>query len=265
MNDLSPRGPGPEDAARIDAVVALGEQLRAAAGRRSELLAAAEGAAAAVDAAVSEPEPDVELAPVLVHRPGARRRRAAALTAAAAVVAGGVIGSVVVFGGTPSPVAAGVEIERSDGVVTVVIDEQADASQVALALREAGVDATVEEQGTGPSRVGRFVGIAGSSPELAEDSADGSIARFRAGDRVTLYVGVAAEEGEAYDAATDAFAPGEPFAGLDDLLGRPWAEVEPVLQERAAAEGIELQLVGPGTGTLGTVQMISATQARALS
>jgi len=254
-----------DDAREIAALAELGEQLRAAAARRSELLAADPDAAeaAAGDGQVVELRP-AAADPDRSHR-GRRGRWVAMAVAAAvvAVVAGSVVG--LGLGGDPVPVAAGVDVASSEGSVTVSIDDEADPDEVAAALRAAGVDALVEGQRTGPSRVGRFVGISGSTPEATESSADGTVARFRSGDAVTLFVGVPAEPGEVYDSATDAFAPGEPFEGLDEVLGMPWAQAEPLLAARAQQEGVRLELLGSGAGTVSMVQMISTTEARVLS
>jgi hypothetical protein len=181
-----------------------------------------------------------------------------AAAAVAAVVAVSIVGD-------PAPqVAAGVTVVQDGPSVTVTIDDQARLDEVEAALSDAGVRATLEPRTTGPSRVGRFVGIVGTDSRLlGEGGSIGSAATFDAGDAVTLFFGTAADEGETYDVPTDAFASGEPFADVaDQVLGVPWEQARPVLEGVDA--GVRVDVVGAPSGRVTGVQMVASDRARVL-
>lgn len=266
----------------------LGEQLRTAASRRSELLAASTSVTTSgpdrQDRDLSDPDErdphgddprsdDLREADVIgpratgltpVTTSSGRVRRAplavAAMGIAAALVL--IVATFVLSGRDSPPASAGVHVDRAGETVTVRIDGTADPAEVVDALQAAGVVADVEPQATGPSRVGRFVGLStGAAQDPGTDVTDGSVLTFDTGDQVTLLVGIAAKDGETYDSATDGFAPGEPFEGLDQVVGMTWEEARPILEARAAERGLELQHLGPDTGIVSTVQVVSASLA----
>lgn len=165
--------------------------------------------------------------------------RSRAVLAAAAVVAL-VTGLVAVLLSVPGqdPAAADVSVTESGGMVTVVLDGSVSVAELRTALTDAGVTATVKGSVTGPGMVNRFISM--STEQVQTSGADGSskpTATFRSGDRVVLYLGVAAEPGQPYDSSPAATMPGEPLEGLD-IVGRPIGEVRAEIEARADERGV---------------------------
>lgn len=163
------------------------------------------------------------------HR-SVRRRRRGRISAGVAAITAAVGGSLALL--WPSPAAADVEVTIRDGIVEVrIVDLITDPGEVREAMDEAGLDAEVVGAPTGPSAVGRFVGVGllegdgGQVDPLGSDAYSFDGFRLPEGWEGTLVisVGVPARPGQDYDFGSNALARGEPFA-CRPLVGRTVAE-----------------------------------------
>jgi hypothetical protein len=179
-----------------------------------------------------------------------RRRLLTGLGVAATAAALALALPVVMPSGTPggaSRAAAAVTFTTSDRyIVAVIQDPQADGDALRAAFREHGLDITLQLLPVSPSLVGKFVfedvsNVGGSEIEtLFDDRAacttPGSLScpiglripvDFRG--RATLALGRAAEQGEQYASANDAFAAGEALH-CSGLRGMTVGHALPVLE-----------------------------------
>lgn len=107
--------------------------------------------------------------------------------------------------------AGPVQISVHNGSVNIEVRDPATApATIETLLADAKIETTIEEVATGPSRVGRLVGLRGVS-----STGTGALSlRVPIGSRVLVVVGRRAAAGEPYAAATDPFATSEPLACL---------------------------------------------------
>ena len=161
-----------------------------------------------------------ELVAAAARRQNERTRHRRVLELAAGVIVVVAVAVAVVGYSSRQPASAGVDIAVRDGELVVrLTDLESRPAIVQTALVEAGLDASVSALPTGPSQVGRFVGIRvsrGSTADLRRiDERNDTSAGFGVPvgwtGHLDLDVGRAARIGESYAASTDAFAPGEPL------------------------------------------------------
>jgi len=136
-----------------------------------------------------------------------RRQRVRALQSAVVLVPLIVIGALMFW---PRGAEAGsVQITSANGQVRIaIIDPNAPVSEIEAHIRAARIPVSERSGITGPSRVGKFLGITGDA------GGSSYTVQVRFGDGVEVVVGTAATLGEPYEFFTDAFAVGEPLACL---------------------------------------------------
>jgi hypothetical protein len=188
-------------------------------------------------------------APEVTPEPVAPRRQrpyVRYLAAAAVVAVLGIGGAIVATRVGETPAAADVKVTEKGGTVTVVVSKEVSVEQLHSELQKAGVKVRVLARTTGPSQVNAFVAIAGPPDAILPTSGfRKSIATFRSGSKVTLYLGVAAPSGKPYDVGTDATHPGEPFAGLA-IIGQPLGQVHDTVEATAAAHDVTVEYRAAG-------------------
>lgn len=176
------------------------------------------------------------------RRPPRKRLPRTALAAIAAVAAITLVIGVSVTG-DPTPAGADVEVTRADGRVIVRLTDQANRpEEIQAALEPEGLDIRVAGAPVGPSNVGRFVGQIATAADLVDLEhirVDGvTFMGFSLPEgwdgTLTLLVGRPAAPGETYEAASNAFAPGEPLA-CTDTLGDPLRDVAARLDDYTVA------------------------------
>jgi hypothetical protein len=153
-----------------------------------------------------------------------RRNRRLAIQASFVVIAMSVVAIVASQHGAQ---AGPLQITVTGGIVEIaVLDPAAPIAKVEKLLGDANIPWSVDAIATGPSRAEHIVGLRG----ISSIGAGPLSVRIPVGSRLILVVGRAARPGEAYGAATDAFAEGEPLA----CLGGKGADA-PVLAARVPA------------------------------
>ena len=107
---------------------------------------------------------DALVGAVATKRARQRRRAVVGRVAFAVIVAAALVATVVTVTGRDDQAEASLQIKVQDGTVVVrLIDLENRPEEIIGALRNAGLDASVEQVPVGPSNVGRFVGSAGSA------------------------------------------------------------------------------------------------------
>jgi hypothetical protein len=167
-----------------------------------------------------------------------QRRRRRRIRAAAASVLAAAAGSLTLL--WPNPAAADVEVRYEGGRVVIdITGNGASPEEVVDALRDAGVDAAVDGQSTGPSGVGRFVSahvVGGEDqPIVIDPEPIGSAFRTFSipeafSGKLTLGVGVPSDGPGRYEASSDAFGRGEPLR-CRGVLGARLQDVTEELRE----------------------------------
>ena len=147
---------------------------------------------------------------------GRRRRRS--MLGGSMVVAASVVVTALMLG-RADPAAADLDIRERGGRLEILLaDAESRPGAVEEALRDAGIDASVDAVPVGPSNVGRFVGFTTDLPADIQPLDSNGIAfpgfsipvGFRG--HLQLLLGRPAAGGEDYAAPSDAFAPGEPLS-----------------------------------------------------
>jgi hypothetical protein len=124
-----------------------------------------------------------------------------------------------------------------------VLDTGASPAAIVRDFRAAGIEADEQATPTGPSRVGRFVGLLARGEGLTASA--GKRVRVPVGwsGAVAVLAGSPAGAGELYEAHTDAFAEGEPL----HCLARPGDTVRDV-RRVASGAGVAIVWFDNGTG-----------------
>lgn len=184
-------------------------------------------------------------------RVAAHRQRRRLWTSLGAGITATVAAVVAVLSLGGSPATADVIVTVRDGTIRVTLtDLQASPREVASALADAGLDASVEARPVGPSNVGAFadVGFTGPVPvTIGHQDVRGNTFRtftLPEGWKGHLAVGLGrpAQPGEIWALASDAFAPGEALH-CSGVRGRSLAEsTEPLT-------GIAVRAVTPTNPT----------------
>lgn len=188
----------------------------------------------------ANPAPAPDRRSAMAERNRASSFRLVAAAAVALVIGIGIVGYTVGIG---QDAAADVTVQRDGSSVTVSIDDDVTPEEIRSALVD-DVDLTVVASPTGPSRINRFVGIAGPSSArlVGGDGTTSLAATFTKGSEVTLILGVAAD-GQPYATPTDATASGEPLAGLN-IVGERVGDVRSEIDAAAATSGASVSYLG---------------------
>jgi hypothetical protein len=145
-----------------------------------------------------------------LHRQRQRRAFVAKVSAAAALVVVAV-GIAMVIDRGDDEAAADIRVVTENGVVIVTLPQGREpADDVADKLEDAGLQVRQQPSSTGPSQLGKVVGMVSSGGVPTTDP-DGTITiRLPASSTITLLVGAPWTSGS-YAAFTDALATGEPL------------------------------------------------------
>lgn len=166
--------------------------------------------------------------------------RRTALTAAAVVAVTLVAGLTVSAARAPEAEASSVSVTTVDGIVRIsVMHRGAPPATVVEDLEAAGLDAELFDAPTGPSKVGRLLGLVIHGTDTAAvDAYEVQVPQDWEG-RVRVLSGASAIEDEMYVTPTDAFGAGEPLACLE-----PGTKVK-LVREQARRVGVELVWTDP--------------------
>jgi len=185
---------------------------------------------------------DALVGAVETKRTRQRRRAVMRRVAFAVVIAAALVASVVSVTGRDDKAEASLQIKVQDGTVVVrLIDLEDRPDEIIGALRNAGLDASVELVPVGPSNVGRFVGSSGSAGTGPVSVTEGNAYSY-VGFSVPqdfrgvlkLKLGRAAAPGERWIASSDAMAKGEPLA-CKNLYGLTVSEATRELARTSAS------------------------------
>jgi len=168
---------------------------------------------------------------VEVKRLRQRRRAITRRVAFAAVVALALVATIVTVTLPDDRAEASIEVDVHDGSVFVrLLDLESRPDEIVGALRNAGINATVEPVPVGPSNVGRFVGSSSEQGQAADIVREpgSTFTSFSVPEGydglLRLSLGRAAAPGELWKAPSNATAKGEVLA-CRNIRGHTAAEV----------------------------------------